>query len=70
MAAGNYFVNDNAQPNGDHEVHVQGCYWLSLATRTTPLGYYWTCADAVRAARAKYRQCNGCAYCSAECHTQ
>ena len=70
MAAGYYFVNDNAQANGDHEVHLQGCYWLGLATRTTALGYRSSCADAVRAARAKYRQCNGCAHCAAACHTQ
>lgn len=70
MAAGFYHVNDNAQSSGDHEVHLQGCYWLGLATRTTALGYRSSCADAVRAARAKYRQCNGCATCSPECHTQ
>ena len=25
-----YYVNRNAQDNGDHEVHLQGCYWSSL----------------------------------------
>ena len=29
-----YYVNDNAQPNGDHEVHESGCYWLGLARST------------------------------------
>lgn len=25
-----YYVNDNAQSNGDHEVHVTGCTYLRL----------------------------------------
>jgi hypothetical protein len=33
----NYFVNDNAQSNGDHEVHQDGCTWLKQARSTTPL---------------------------------
>lgn len=69
MAAGNYYVNDNAQPNGDHEVHREGCYWLGVAQSTTSLGYHWNCADAVAAAKRKYRQSNGCAHCAPECHT-
>jgi hypothetical protein len=24
----NYYVNDNPQDNGDHEVHEEGCSWL------------------------------------------
>ena len=23
-----YYVNNNAQSNGDHEVHTTGCSWL------------------------------------------
>ena len=25
-----YYVNNTAQSNGDHEVHREGCYWLTL----------------------------------------
>ena len=25
-----YYVNTSAQPNGDHEVHREGCFWLTL----------------------------------------
>ena len=49
--AGQYYVNDTAQPNGDHEVHVLGCYWLSIARSTTALGYHPSCSSAVVAAR-------------------
>ncbi len=24
----NYYVNKNAQANGDHEVHKSGCSWI------------------------------------------
>jgi hypothetical protein len=65
-----YYVNDNAQPNGDHEVHKDGCYWLGLARSKTYLGSYVSCHDAVaKSKRDHYRQSNGCATCAAECHT-
>lgn len=67
--AHHYYVNDNTQPNGDHEVHKDGCSWLNLAHSKSYLGSFDRCEQAV-AARTKYRQCNGCATCSPECHTQ
>jgi len=63
-----YYVNNNAQPNGDHEVHVQGCRYMP--SNAQPLGSFTNCRDAVRAARQYYSQVNGCAFCSNECHTQ
>ena len=65
----NYYVNDNAQPNGDHEVHVDTCYWYALMSSKTYLGVYSSCADAVRAAKRIYQRSNGCVHCSEECHT-
>ncbi len=64
-----YYVNDHAQDNGDHEVHEDGCYWLSLARSTTYLGYYSSCHGAVRAAKQIYSTADGCAKCCADCHT-
>ncbi len=64
-----YYVNDNAQPNGDHEVHVYGCSWLALVVNKTYLGDYTSCSPAVTKARTIYSQCNGCFYCSNACHT-
>ena len=64
-----YSVNDNAQSNGDHEVHESGCYWLGLAKSTTYLGNFTSCDPAVAAAKRIYRQSNGCAHCSPNCHT-
>ena len=65
----NYYVNDRAQANGDHEVHKDGCYWLKLAVSTTYLGQHYGCSTAVAKAKTIYRQSNGCKYCSPICHT-
>jgi hypothetical protein len=64
-----YYVNDNAQTNGDHEVHESGCSWLNMVYSKTPLGYHDNCYSAVREAKMKYYQSNGCAYCCPACHT-
>ncbi|WP_417859169.1 hypothetical protein [Xanthomarina gelatinilytica] len=64
-----YFLNRNAQSNGDHEVHKEGCYWLTLIANKKDLGYHSSCHSAVLEAKKTYRQSNGCATCSNECHT-
>ena len=67
MAA--YYVNTNAQSNGDHEVHRDWCYWLSLIKNPMYLGYFDSCYPAVQAAKQTYSSANGCAHCSGACHT-
>ena len=52
MAA--YYVNTNAQSNGDHEVHRDGCYWLSLVKSPMYLGYFDSCYPAVQVAKQTY----------------
>jgi len=64
-----YYVNNQSQDNGDHEVHVLGCYWLKLATSTLDLGDHSTCRTAVATAKKVYSTANGCATCSPDCHT-
>jgi len=64
-----YYVNNTPQTSGDHEVHKNGCYWLSLATSTRDLGFHSSCITAVAAARQIYRTANGCATCASACHT-
>ena len=63
----NYYVNNNAQLNGDHEVHVEGCYYMPQSKKL--LGSYNNCKDAVIEAKKTYRQSNGCAFCCPLCHT-
>jgi hypothetical protein len=65
----NYYVNRNAQANGDHEVHESTCTYLPAAQNRIHLGYFYNCADAVKEARKHYSQVNGCYYCSRPCHT-
>lgn len=65
-----YYVNNTPQQNGDHEVHENGCYWLSIAVNTTYLGSFSSCHGAVAEAKRRgYSKANGCYYCSRPCHT-
>ncbi len=65
-----YFVNKNAQNNGDHEVHKSSCSYIPDSGNRIYLGDFATCQEAVRKAKEHFRQSNGCFYCSNECHTQ
>ena len=62
-----YYVNNNAQPNGDHEVHVWGCNYFP--SNNTYLGDYDSCAPAVAKASQTYSRANGCYWCCRACHT-
>jgi len=63
-----YYVNNEAQSNGDHEVHKDGCSWMPKDREY--LGRYGSCQPAVAEARKTYLQSNGCLWCCLECHTQ
>lgn len=64
-----YYVNQNAQANGDHEVHREGCSFMPSELNRTYLGQHDGCTTAVREARRYYTRSNGCYYCSNPCHT-
>lgn len=64
-----YYVNTNAQANGDHEVHKDGCPTPPEPENRQHLGEFSSCYEAVLAAKKYYAQCNGCKNCSPECHT-
>lgn len=64
-----YYVNRNAQANGDHEVHVSTCSRLPEPENRLYLGEFSTCHGAVTEAKKHYAQSNGCYYCSNPCHT-
>ena len=65
-----YYVNRNAQSNGDHEVHTTGCKYMPAEENRIYLGVFSNCHDAVREAKKYYDQVNGCYFCSRPCHTQ
>ncbi len=65
-----YYVNKNAQSNGDHEVHKESCTRLPETHNRINLGDFGSCGPAVQQAKKHYSQVNGCYYCSPNCHTQ
>lgn len=64
-----YYVNNNAQSNGDHEVHNQDCPYLSSIISKKYLGEFSNCEDAVAEAKKTYSESDGCKTCSEACHT-
>lgn len=63
-----YYVNAVPQTNGDHEVHCEGCYWLPSITNRIYLGSFWSSKEALAAARLRFPNADGCAYCCPEIH--
>ncbi len=64
-----YYVNKNAQSNGDHEVHDEYCHRLPLPENRIYLGKLYSCEKAVEKAKEYFNKVNGCYYCSRPCHT-
>lgn len=64
-----YYVNTNAQSNGDHEVHTSSCTFLPMQSNRKYLGEHSGCRTAVIEAKKYFRQSNGCYFCSSLCHT-
>ena len=64
-----YYVSKYAQPNGDHEVHRDGCSFLPRLENRMLLGDHTHCSAAVNESKKHYTQSNGCFSCSHECHS-
>ncbi|TDD95183.1 hypothetical protein [Flavobacterium cellulosilyticum] len=64
-----YYVNKNAQTNGDREVHTEFCGYIPKVENRKYLGEFSNCKDAVSEAKKTYPQSNGCKTCSNSCHT-
>lgn len=65
-----YYVNKNAQPTGEHEVHKSNCSWLPDAENRICLGDFDKATDALKEARKYYSKVDGCYYCCPEIHTR
>jgi hypothetical protein len=67
----NYYLNTQAQSNGDHEVHKEDCDYMPLASNRILVGSFNSCEAAVSTAKQKYSltRINGCYYCAEPCHT-
>ncbi|HEX2050795.1 MAG TPA: hypothetical protein VHJ34_09220 [Actinomycetota bacterium] len=64
-----YYVNTQAQANGDHEVHTAECSYLPHRANRVLLGDFANCSAAISEARKYYTSVNGCYYCANACHT-
>ena len=64
-----YYVNKNAQTNGDHEVHKSDCIYVPAPENRLYLGDFPTCHGAVQKAKEVYPKADGCKHCSPACHT-
>lgn len=66
-----YYVNTNAQQNGDHEVHTDPCPYPPNAANRVDLGWHANCFGAVVSAKQRWphARINGCYYCCGACHT-
>jgi hypothetical protein len=66
-----YYVNTNAQTNGDHEVHTDPCPYPPNVQSRVDLGWHTSCFGAVASAKQRWpnARINGCYYCCNACHT-
>ena len=65
-----YYVNKNAQPTGEHEVHTSTCFRLPELENRINLGVFSNCREAIREAKKHFSNVDGCYFCSNECHTK
>lgn len=65
-----YIVNKNAQPTGEHEVHISNCEHEPDPQNRVSLGYHSNCRYAILEAERHYSNVDGCFYCCRECHTR
>ena len=64
-----YYVNKNAQSNGDHEVHKDGCGAMPDPENRLYIGEFPSCHGAVSKAKEDNPKADGCFYCCPDCHT-
>ena len=64
-----YYVNNNEQLNGDHEVHTDDCPYFKSIVSKKELGQFSSCKPAVEEAKKTYSKSNGCKTCCPDCHT-
>ncbi|MCA1064297.1 hypothetical protein LCL98_12690 [Rossellomorea aquimaris] len=64
-----FYVNQNQQSNGEHEVHMEGCDFMPFEKNLLELGGHSSCSSAIQKAKETYDQVNGCHHCTPECHT-
>ena len=57
-----YYVNRNAQPTGEHEVHTSSCAHGPSIKNRINLGFFHNNSEAIKEARKYYNNVDGCFY--------
>ena len=65
-----YYLNKNAQPTGEHEIHKLGCEFMPDIGNRIYLGDFSNCYEAKVEALKYYLNVDGCFYCNNECHSR
>lgn len=63
-----YYVNKQAQANGDHEVHKETCWYLPAPHNRLDLGNCDSDQEALGKALRYYPKADGCKYCCPSIH--
>jgi hypothetical protein len=63
-----FYVEINAQENGEHIVHNATCSHLPAKEVIQYLGAISNCASALKKASERFKQVNGCPHCAVACH--
>ncbi len=63
-----YYVNKNANDNGYHEIHQEGCKWMPNDENAVYLGKFNNCHEAYNEALKLFSKVDGCYYCCRPCH--
>lgn len=58
-----FYLNGSAQPNGDYEIHQEGCYWLDSVHKKKDLKIHKTVNAALERAKKYFDQVSACEYC-------
>lgn len=63
-----YYINKNAQPTGEREIHKERCVYLPDIINRQYLGMFDNCKEALQEAKKFYSNVDGCYYCAPACH--
>jgi len=58
-----YYLNRNAQNNGEHEIHKEDCKFIPSLNNRILLGHYKTDEEALEVARRIFPKVDGCSHC-------
>lgn len=65
-----YYLNTNADSNGNNEVHKESCEWMPAPKNRCFIGFFNNGIEAVNYAKSiGWSNADGCFFCANEAHT-